>query len=328
MSKENVIIDLLSDSDDEKCTAAPFISAGKSIGSEVLCDDKVTSELPSRSQKPRSRSHNLHNPYAKSKNCEKNCSYRPLSKSKQHPIHRNDGSKVEIRNPYKTKRNDLESVGIVQKKTKHSQLTVTNASNPTELQAGLVFEEDLDHIRPNFAPTKKSGPKQASLFGNPSALKSDDGNVHDAPLSAAAYAEQQIRTRISHNLQPILFHDPEFVAGNPASVDGTHVINKSKKHMKQGEKSAESDFVIPPAPKCRCRPPQPCVLAYSTKGQNIDRPYYKCRNNGCKYFSWAFNSYMLHWYRFGKHSGHCLVKDGRGFRSEDLVQGMLNTHCT
>ena len=341
MSEENDIIDLLSDSDDEVCNAiAAATPAGilhdKSNSCKGLCDDKVTLlpntevELPSKSQKPRS-SANIHNPYAKStapkhnNNSEKSCSGSLRSKSKQQPI---NGSKIEIHNPYKTKRNDSESKMLdvskgANKKPKQSKLPPTNASIPTELQAGLVFEEDLDHIRPNLAPTKKSGQKQASLFSKQSSLKSDDGNAQEAP-SAAAYAEQQIRSRISHNLQPVLFHDPEFAAGNPATIDGTHVINKPKKSTKQSEKSAEDDFVIPPAPKCRCRPPQQCVLAYSAKGQNIDRPYYKCQHNSCKYFSWAFTSYMLHWYRFGKHNGHCLVKDGRGFRAEDLVQGMLN----
>jgi len=32
---------------------------------------------------------------------------------------------------------------------------------------------------------------------------------------------------------------------------------------------------------------------------------------------------MLHWYRFGPHNGHVLVKPNRGFRAEDLVQGKV-----
>ena len=39
--------------------------------------------------------------------------------------------------------------------------------------------------------------------------------------------------------------------------------------------------------------------------------------------SWAFPSSLLHWYRFGPHNGHVLVKPNRGYRAEDLVQGKV-----
>ncbi len=172
-----------------------------------------------------------------------------------------------------------------------------------ELQAGLVFEEDVDH---NIHHKRPSKAENLSFDDE----EFEDGNGPTNPLTVQEYVRHQSTTRVAYNLPPILYHDPDFVAGRPATVDGSSKSGKS---------------IAPP--KCICRPPRPCALAYSTKaGPNCDRPYYCCqkgKGNGCNYFSWAFTSHMLHWYRFGIHNSHVLVKQDRGFSGEDLVQGKV-----
>jgi hypothetical protein len=187
------------------------------------------------------------------------------------------------------------------KKRKTSQMK--DPYSDRELQAGLVFEEDVDHNIHHEHPSKA---------GN---LSFDDeefenGNCPIKPLSVQEYVRYQSTTRVAYNLPPILYHDPDFVAGRPATIDGSSKSGKS---------------IAPP--KCICRPPQPCALAYSTRaGPNCDRPYYCCqkgKGKGCNFFSWAFTSHMLQWHRFGFHNGHVLVKPDRGFSGEDLIQGKV-----
>jgi len=126
-----------------------------------------------------------------------------------------------------------------------------------ELQSGLVFEEDIDHIT-QFQKSKSL--KQSSLRAtgfvsynnkhlaklkntdNKSQPDSDSDTSSDRetstcprPKSAQEYAQHQVTTRISHNLPPMLYHDPDFVAGDPATIDGIHTVNAVKK---KGNKSA------------------------------------------------------------------------------------------
>lgn len=324
MSGDNGVIDLL-DSDEEVDSGISAKDAASSKSNYVPAADEeivilsdAEDETDTKDQPPQQRqsSYVVRNPYARSTTVtQKRCagSAPTINESKQ-------SHDMEIYNPYKKKRKESEYDLIDQSKdvlknTKQYKPLLAPKIDRTELQAGLVFEEDVGHIKPNLAP-KKVGLKQAPLFSK-KALEIATENKEPGPDSAAAYVEHQTTTRISKNLQPILFHDSEFTAGNPATIDGIHMINKSNK---SAEKSS-GDFVLPPAPKCRCKPAKPCILAYTAKGQNIGRPYYKCSNNNCKYFSWAFTSYMLHWYRFGAHNGHCLVNPCRGFKAEDLVQG-------
>ena len=333
MSDENRVIELLSDSDEEISTN----HVGKVIGSidqfnrkvKALDTDEVailscaeTRGIKSESDERNPiRSQDVRNPYVK-----KNARHTSHSATTNYPdkSEKNVSSNAIVDNPYikkqkgsKTKSGAEPKLG--KKRIKHS--TSLQTTNHTELQAGLVFGEDDNHV-PFATIHKKRCIKQASLTSETRLFNSrSDEEDEEIPLSAEAYARKQIITRISNNLQPILYHDPEFVAGNPATIDGIHVINKNSKNIDADQSVQNDDFVIPPAPKCRCRPAKPCTLAYSTKGQNNGRPYYKCQHNSCKYFSWAFTSYMLHWYRFGGHNGHVLVQPGRGFRAEDLVQG-------
>ena len=311
MSDDNEIIDLLSDSEDEI----------------VIAKDATLHKQPNEAQTANYYDHvMLSDTEAKQTEAKidhKSNADSPNKSETKLPI--SEGRNKKIVNPYIRKRKDsghnpLVTVGTlsINKRTKQSKLAAEGGETKrAELQAGLVFEEDINHIQPNLAPAKKnSSLKQASLSNTKPSLKS---NEKEASSTAAEYAELQT-TRLSHNLQPMLFHDSIFTAGNPATIDGVHIINKAKK-PNLNLSPTKDDFVIPRPPKCRCRSSKSCVLAYSSKGQNIGRPYYKCQSNSCKYFSWAFTSYMLHWYRFGAHSGHCLVKAGRGFRAEDLVQG-------
>ena len=202
----------------------------------------------------------------------------------------------------KTKQATSAAKDLHKKKRKTSKMEYPPSDR--ELQAGLVFEEDVDH---NIHHERSSKVDYSSFDDDES--KNDETLTN--PLSVQEYAQHQLATRIAHNLPPILYHDPDFVAGRPATVDG----------------SSKSDKPIA-SPKCMCRPPRPCTLAYSSKaGPNYDRPYYCCQNGkggkGCNYFSWAFTSHMLHWYRFGIHNSHVLVRPDRGFSAEDLVQGKV-----
>jgi hypothetical protein len=128
-------------------------------------------------------------------------------------------------------------------------------------------------------------------------------------MTAKMYIQQQQQQAAAGN-QPILYHDTEFQA-IPSSIDG---LNK---------KAIE---------KCRCSPAQPVLLSYKTKeGPNKGRPFYHCAsrsNTKCNFFKWAFNSESLHWYRFGHHNNHVLVRRDRDqqrglFVADDLLQGKV-----
>jgi hypothetical protein len=247
--------------------------------------------------------------------------------------------------------------------------TMTLPQQPRELQAGLVFGEDVHHNNTatstatniNITTLHSSShisraiiPTASGKHSSANAIYDDDdyvdNNDHEEstilqyPSSAQAYTQYQLSTRIVHNLPPILYHDLDFVAGNPSTIDGsTKTIRKIDNHENN------TTISIPPPPKCKCRPSKVCKLVYSTKvgSSNYDRPYYCCssastssfknnindnnKNNndssnirgGCGYFAWAFTSYTIHWYRFGTHNGHTLVNRSRGFCAQDLVQGKV-----
>ncbi|KAL7548272.1 hypothetical protein ACHAWF_011564 [Thalassiosira exigua] len=226
------------------------------------------------------------------------------------------GNARPVENPYEKKRKTAEPP---RRQPRKARPKPKEPPGKRELQAGLLFEEDdLQSSNPKPPPPKKSpfsSTKSGYDEGDASTGDDAENDILTAPPSARAYAQHQLATRTAHGLPPVLYHDPDFAVGNPAAVDGTA----------KGGKTDDYDPVSIAPPKCRCRPPRPCKLAYSTKaGPNLDRPYYCCtRKSGCNHFSWAFTSHMLHWYRFGPHNGHVLVKPQRGFRAEDLVQGKV-----
>jgi len=241
-----------------------------------------------------------------------------------------------VENPYKKKRKPVDATT----KPRPRKALLKPPPERRELQAGLVFGEDVDHVQSHgHSHSSKKSIKQSSStkasVARSKASESTHGssdendNQPTVPASARDYAQHQFTTRLSHNLPPILYHDPDFVAGSPATIDGAKSSGgKKKKQPGNGNDDRDSIAISTAPPKCRCRPPKPCALAYSTKaGPNRDRPFYCCHrrgsNGGCNFFSWAFTSSLLHWYRFGSHTGHCLVKRDRGFRAEDLVQGKV-----
>jgi len=386
------VIDLLSSDDDENNVAnAPKrgvnsnaengngtgTKANKRSKDEIIIDidgDDQDDDFNVISHEPVSR-HTIFNPYAKKRN-PPSCDSPAIAATVRHPVE----------NPYKKKKQsasgeklklavngDRETHNLsksAKKKSAKQKSTrephknfLKHPPEERELQSGLVFEEDIDHIT-QFQKSKSL--KQSSLRAtgfvsynnkhlaklkntdNKSQPDSDSDTSSDRetstcprPKSAQEYAQHQVTTRISHNLPPMLYHDPDFVAGDPATIDGIHTVNAVKKKGNKSANGKKSDCnednadeskssISTTPPKCRCRPPKPCKLAYSSKaGPNYGRPFHCCPNSrpggggGCNYFSWAFTSYMLHWYRFGAHNGHLLVKPERGFRAEDLVQGIL-----
>ncbi|KAL7543669.1 hypothetical protein ACHAXR_013497 [Thalassiosira sp. AJA248-18] len=275
-------------------------------GALVTIDDE---DLQQQSQKKSCTSHRrgvvkiVKNPYNKEQS---------HSSSMIHGMAENAGGERSIENPCVKKR----KAAAEPRRQQPRKAQLKDPPGQRELQAGLVFEEDVDHIQHNLSFNQNSSIlKQSSLKAStkkssaPKNVDQNDSQLLTMPPSAQVYAQHQFTTRLSHNLPPILYHDCDFIAGNPQTVDGS-------------AKAAKSE-----TPKCRCRPPKPCKLAYSSKaGPNHDRPYYCCqkgKSNGCNHFSWAFTSHMLHWYRFGPHNGHVVVKPNRGFRAEDLVQGKV-----
>ena len=114
-------------------------------------------------------------------------------------------------NPYKKKQKITNTNDIKQKEGRKGQLK-NDLPSKRELQKGLVFDEDVDH---NLQHTKKS----KSTKDNNS--DSDDDNDNEQPTSAEDYAQHQLKTRIAHNLPPILYHDNEFIAGSTTCIDGS-----------------------------------------------------------------------------------------------------------
>jgi len=238
---------------------------------------------------------------------------------------RKTDQKVKATNPYlkqtkeklQTKRNPKET----KKKNSSRQLKDHNLSTDRELQSGLVYQEDVDHVRQSVSssPAKKqSSLKRKSSKSTSDAFNSDEDET-GGETSAEEYSKQQYTTRVRHQLPPLLYHDPDFVAGDPASIDGVHKVAAKKR------KGRANDVLAIAPPKCRCRPAQSCKLAYSTREHSLGKPYYTCAKSAsrCNHFSWAFQSHALHWYRFGGFNGHCLVHPVHGPRASDLVQGKV-----
>lgn len=249
----------------------------------------------------------------------------PTSKVVENPYKKaangNVSNATTIENPYAKKRKVPEALQKPKARTQKCKAQFKYL-NERELQTGLVFGEDVDHIQHDTSYNRAFVAKRASAKSSNNGTSSDDDNASDVPVTAESYAKQQLATRVAHQLPPILYHDLDFVAGRPETIDGIHKTNTSKKKADDKPVTAEEDSLSFAPPKCRCRPPQPCKLAYSTKeGPSQGMPYHTCSK--CKYFGWAFTSHMLHWYRFGAHNGHVMVNPSRGYNAEDLLQGKV-----
>ena len=168
-----------------------------------------------------------------------------------------------------------------------------DAEPARSLQAGLVLEEDVDECV-----------QESAKYNQTEAEKSvDDDESRNWTVSSYTQHQQQ-RKREGHEVE--LFHDLEFES-TPASIEGTSRQTKVE--------------------KCRCSPgAQPVALSYITKGKNKGRPYHHCpktiKSTRCRYFRWAFQAERMHWYRFGPHTGHVVVRDS-GFSASDLLQGRV-----
>jgi hypothetical protein len=123
-------------------------------------------------------------------------------------------------------------------------------------------------------------------------------------------------------------------------------------------KALEDDDETQYYPQCWCK--QPARLTFKQDGSG--KAYFQCAGGGggrgsknpyynsttttatrkrCKYFSWAFQSELMPWYRFGRHNQHVLVKppqltaasllassststsSSSAFSAQDLVQGKV-----
>ena len=193
--------------------------------------------------------------------------------------------------------------------------------NNKKLQTGLVFEEDTaafdnggggdcggGNSSSNDGKRQRQGKKASSSFDHSSSrIDEKEGKITNI-LTAESYVKQQNELlKYNNNQRPILYHDDDFETV-PSSIEGIHNHGK--------------------VPKCRCSPPQECQISYSKKeGANKNRPYYhckkQCKGSRCKYFKWAFVSERVHWYRFGLHNDHILVRPTTGFSADDLLQGKV-----
>ena len=175
------------------------------------------------------------------------------------------------------------------------------------LQAGLVLEEDVDEcVQNNEKSRQVRSPNAASAQMQESS--EDEDNPNPTGWTLASYTKYQEEQK--QQGKPIeLFHDLEFES-TPSSIEGQTRQNKVE--------------------KCRCTAAQgsaqPVALSYITRGPNKGRPYHHCPKpipaTRCKYFRWAFQAERMHWYRFGSHTGHVLVRD-QGFSADDLLQGRV-----
>ena len=204
------IIDLLSDNDDEEGDAYAKAASG-SLSSAATKNDTQTDRQMNN------------NPYKNNNDqaAKKNAASTSRRSNGEENATENSAHTNEVHNPYKKKRKTSSTNNATQRK---GQLKNDLVPSTRELQAGLVFEEDVDHIQHTSASSSvaKQGLKSSDKLG---ALKNDgeddsDNDQLTKPTSAKEYAQHQLNTRIAHNLPPILYHDPDFIAGNPATIDG------------------------------------------------------------------------------------------------------------
>ena len=150
-------------------------------------------------------------------------------------------------------------------------------------------------------PSRKGGNNtelQSGVVFEDNEITSNNSKVSDSEDDVYQTYTKEQEDRRRKGERPILFHDPDFQA-IPSSIEG---------------KNTKSVIT------CRCKGQIPAKMSY--KKEN-GRPYYRCSNNKCKYFKWAFSAELMQWYRFGSHTGHKIVNRNNGFRADDLVQGKV-----
>jgi Calpain family cysteine protease len=192
------------------------------------------------------------------------------------------------------------------------------------LQAGLVLEEDI------FAANHKH-------------LDQEDEHAENC---ATRFIRQQ-HERIANGEPPLLFQDDDF-GPEASAIDGIHKKSMFRANNKKKPTPAASaawhqnpwiqdDDCGDPTlsyPKCWCK--RPAKLCFKRDG---GKAYFACsaassdgtKSTRCRYFSWAFRSELMPWYRYGGHNQHVLVKSPVGnsvsadtlFSAHDLVQGKV-----
>lgn len=161
-----------------------------------------------------------------------------------------------------------------------------HGTNQSALQKGLVLQEDS--VATTLVPQQQQQQEQSLL---------------DLFL-------QQLQQRQSQGKVPLLFEDDTFEPV-PSSIQG---------HNNTSNKSTVS---------CNCR--TPAKLSHKVRGRRQQQqqqqylyPYYHCPNNGrCNYFSWAYSSELMQWYRFGSHTGHVFLVKHDTFRADHCQQGKV-----
>lgn len=186
------------------------------------------------------------------------------------------------------------------------KITKNKSAARLPLQAGLVLEEDVEECVRENERFHQILQNAASAKEKNSSDDEDNASRNDWTL--VSYTKHQ-EERKQQGKPVELFHDLEFES-TPASIEGQARQNKVE--------------------KCCCTvaqgSAQPVALSYISRGPNKGRPYHHCpksiKSARCKYFRWAFQAERMHWYRFGSHTGHVLVRD-QGFSADDLLQGRV-----
>ena len=130
-------------------------------------------------------------------------------------------------------------------------------------------------------------------------LEEDLAQLHENEndnYDLAAFRRQQQQQQQQASL---LFTDPAFPC-QPTSIRGPK------------KETGGIDEIKPPA--CRT-----CRKNMTMRFNRTQQPVYQCCRNSVP----ALTAQRLHWYRFGPHTGHVLVRDGGSFRAQDLQQGKV-----
>lgn len=129
-------------------------------------------------------------------------------------------------------------------------------------------------------------------------LDQDTDNIHNEDAAINSFLAEQQQNHL--NDMPIkLYQDSEFQPIS-SSIEGMH--NADKKI------------------KCRCSPPSVAKLRFSFKN-NVCNAFYTCFNRKCNFYRTACRTKMMHWYRFGSHVNHSIVRND--YNANHLLQGRV-----
>lgn len=157
----------------------------------------------------------------------------------------------------------------------------------------MISRDDNNKIR-----SRQSHPLPAANFLLDCNCNENDNIHHENHNELITGVEQNFRK--AKEADPTLLFEDEDFPPLPSSIRGA-----------DGKKTKQIN--------CRCQGgSQPAKLKLKPNG----RPFYSCSKSCCDYFAWAFTAELMHWYRFGRHTGHVLVGPS-GFSATDLCQGRV-----